>query len=234
MTSSDILKILKDKGNREYAEHSSRFFKTEKGEYGEGDLFLGIRVPEIRKAVSKFRDTPLEEIKILLSSPFHEVRLFGFLSLAYRYKRGKEPDRKLLFDTYIENKRFVNNWDIVDTTAPNIVGEHLVNRDKKLLYDLAVSPVLWDRRIAVISTFTFIKAGNFTDTLNISEILLKSPEDLIHKAVGWMLREVGNRDMEAEELFLKKHYGKMPRTMLRYAIEKFEEGKRQAYLKAEI
>ncbi len=222
---------LKAIGSEAYASHSMRFFKTGKGEYGEGDRFLGIRVPEIRKKVAQFRDTPLNEIEKLLSSPFHEIRLFGFLSLAYRYKRFDESGRKTLYEIYLKNRKFANNWDIVDTTAPNVIGAYLLDRDKTILYELARSKGLWDRRIAIISTFTFIKSGKFDDALSIAEILLSSPEDLIHKASGRMLREVGKRDLESEEKFLLKHYNRMPRTMLRYAIEKFDKEKRQRYLK---
>lgn len=232
--SEEIIADLKRAGNADYAVHSKRFFKTGKGEYGEGDLFLGIRVPEIRKLVTRFRDVPAAEIEKCLSSPYHEVRLFGFLSLAYRFKKADAAIQKFLFDTYLRNKAYVNNWDIVDVTAPNVIGAYLLDRDKTLLYELARSQGLWDKRIAVIATFTFIKAGKFEDALNISEILLLSKEDLIHKAVGWMLREIGKRDLETEEIFLKNHYRTMPRTMLRYAIERFEEKKRQKYLKGEI
>ena len=231
LTGETVLAALKDAGNSDYARHSLRFFKTGKGEYGEGDLFLGIRVPEIRKLVKKYINLDLVEAEKLLSSEFHEIRLFGFLFLAARFKDGNDGEKKTIYELYLENKKWVNNWDIVDTTAPKVVGKYLLDKDKSILYDLSRSESLWERRIAILSTFAFIKSGFFKDTLRISEILLKDKEDLIHKAVGWMLREVGKRSAAVEEDFLQKYYPGMPRTMLRYAIERFDENRRQEYLK---
>ena len=213
------------------AEHSQRFFKTGKGEYGEGDKFLGIRVPVLRKLAKKYKNISLDEIVELLKSPFHEERLLAVFMLVNAFKKSSDEVRKNIYEIYLANTEFINNWDIVDSSAHFIVGAYLRNRDKKSLYTLAKSENLWERRIAIIATFHFIKNNEFADALKISRILLTDEEDLIHKAVGWMLREIGNRNIETEEKFLKKHYKKMPRTMLRYAIEKFPEEKRQKYLK---
>ncbi|MBT3316805.1 DNA alkylation repair protein [bacterium] len=229
---NNIINNLQSLANPEIAEHSQRFFKTGKGEYGEGDLFLGIRVPIIRQAVKRFKIVPLPTLKRLLKSEFHEIRLFALLSLVYQYEKTDQQEE--IYKIYLSNTRYINNWDLVDTSTPNIVGSFLVNNDRKVLYNLAESDSLWERRISILATFKFIRNGQFKDTLLISEILLNDDEDLIHKAVGWMLREVGNRDQQTEEKFLIKHYNNMPRTMLRYAIEKFEEEKRQKYLKGKI
>lgn len=229
---NNIINNLQSLANPEIAEHSQRFFKTGKGEYGEGDLFLGIRVPIIRQAVKKFKIVSLATLKRLLKSEFHEIRLFALLSLVYQYEKTDQQEE--IYKIYLSNTKYINNWDLVDTSTPNIVGSFLVNNDRKVLYELAKSDSLWERRISILATFKFIRNGQFKDTLLISETLLNDDEDLIHKAVGWMLREVGNRDIKTEEKFLKKHYNNMPRTMLRYAIEKFEEEKRQKYLKGKI
>lgn len=221
-------------GNAAVAEHSQRFFKTGEGEYGAGDKFLGIRVPVIRQHVRKHRSAPLRAVVALLKSPWHEERLFAVLSLADRFKRGDEEVRKAVFDIYIEHRKYINNWDLVDGSAYIVVGGWLETRGRKLLYRYARSKELWERRIAIMSTFHFIRLRDFDDTLAIAEVLLNDKEDLIHKASGWMLREVGNRHLPTEEKFLKKHYQSMPRTMLRYAIEKFPEKKRQAYLKGKV
>ena len=208
-----------------------RFFKTGKGEYGEGDLFIGITVPETRSVAKKFSGLPLREVKSLMLSPFHEERLCGILILVENFKKGDERKRKKIYEFYMRNSSKVNNWDLVDLSADKIVGEYLLDKDKMVLYKLANSNNVWQRRISIIATFAFIKKGVFKDTFRISEILLQDKHDLIHKAVGWMLREVGKRDQEAEEKFLRKHYRHMPRTALRYAIEKFDERKRKFYMK---
>ena len=229
-----IRQELRNLGNAAIAEHSQRFFKTGKGEYGAGDKFLGIRAPVIRQHVRMHRSAPLRAVVALLKSPWHEERLFAVLSLADRFKQRDEKVRKAVFDTYIEHRQYVNNWDLVDCSAHIVVGGWLESRSRKLLYRYARSKVLWERRIAIMSTYHFIRLRDFDDTLAIAEILLNDEEDLIHKASGWMLREVGNRHFPTEEKFLKKHYLSMPRTMLRYAIEKFPEKKRQAYLKGKV
>ncbi len=210
-----------------------RFFKTGKGDYGEGDLFLGIKVPDTRKVVRKhFTALSMEEIGEFLSSPYHEHRLFALLVLAERYKAKQFAAlREDIYSFYIENTARINNWDLVDVTAPHIVGAHLLGRDRGLLYDFARSDDLWQKRIAIISSFAFIDKGEFGDTFAISDILLRDTHDLIHKAVGWAIRNVGNKDTEAMLAYLAPRYKSMPRTMLRYAIEKLDEDMRQRYLK---
>lgn len=208
-----------------------RFFKTGPGEYGEGDRFRGIRVPVLRKLARKYRQLPLAEAIELLRSAFHEDRLLALFVLMDHYSQGDDAIRSKIHHLYLEHTTFVNNWDLVDASAPHLVGHYLRERDRSTLTRLAASPVLWERRIAIIATLAFIKEGNFDETLRIARLLLRDPEDLIHKAVGWMLREVGKREMTLVEAFLRAHHREMPRTMLRYAIEKFPETKRQAYLK---
>ena len=216
--------------NPEKARVLQRFFKTGIGEYGEGDVFLGITVPKTRSVAKKFAGISFPEIRQLLGSKIHEERLCALLVLVEKFKKAGETERKEVFDFFLENAHFANNWDLVDLSADKIAGEFLFGKGKKILFGLAKSDSIWGRRIAVVSTFAFIKRNHFAETLKISEILLHDKHDLIQKAVGWMLREVGKRDMEAEEAFLKKHCKKMPRTMLRYAIERFPEKKRRAYL----
>ena len=227
---NDLLQLA----NEQIAEHSQRFFKTGKGEYGEGDIFLGIRVPLLRKLVKKYRGISITEVRKLLHSKFHEERLLAVLMLVQLFKSGDKSVEKQVYDLYLENTEFINNWDIVDISASNIVGAHLYEKDKAPLYDLVQSKNLWERRIAIISTFYFIRQNEFDDTLKLAKILLNDKEDLIHKAVGWMLREVGKREIEFEEEFLQEHYKIMPRTMLRYAIEKFPETSRKMYLRGEV
>lgn len=226
-----IMKKLRELGDSDIAAHSQRFFKTGPGEYGEGDKFLGIRVPVIRKCVKEYRAISLADTAELLQNPFHEARLLAVLILVAKYSRTKEDaEREAIYRSYLKHTRFINNWDLVDSSAEHVVGAHLWERDRKPIYRLARSRDLWERRIGTMSTFHFVKKGDFADTLAIAQLLLCDREDLIHKAVGWMLREVGNRDLQAEEGFLKKHYKQMPRTMLRYAIEKLPEIDRQRYL----
>lgn len=226
---------LRQLGNKETAEHSQRFFKTGKGQYGAGDRFLGIRVPVLRKMAKKHRGISTDEVSRLLISQFHEERLLSLLLLVDIFKKAKDhKDRRAIYVLYLDNTRFINNWDLVDSSAEHIVGAYLRETDKQPIYDLAVSNILWERRISIMSTFHFIKHNEFTDSLIVSEILLHDKEDLIHKAVGWMLREIGKRDIEVEEEFLKKYYRQMPRTMLRYAIEKFPTEKRKRYLKGDM
>ena len=233
----DIQKVrakLKGLADREKASHLQRYFKTGKGEYGEGDVFLGIRVPDIRKVVKEFRGLPLDEASELLSSKYHEERLFSLLTLVDIYERGDDKDKREIYRLYMKTTQFINNWDLVDLSAPKIVGAYLIDRDKKPLFRLSKSSDLWKRRISIIATFFFIKNQLFDDTLKIVKILLHDKEDLLHKAAGWMLREVGKRNMGVEEGFLRKNYKDMPRTMLRYSIERFPEKKRQMYLKGKI
>ncbi len=229
-----IKKEIKQLGNKEYANRLQKYFKAGKGEYGEGDKFLGIRVPLIRKTAKKHKTLSINETSEFLKSPFHEERLFSLFVLVYLFKKANDKDKKRIYTLYLINTRFINNWDLVDASAGHIVGAYLLARDKEPIYVLARSKNIWERRISIISTSYFINFNRFVDTLNIAEILLGDEEDLIHKAVGWMLREIGKRDFELEERFLGKYYNNMPRTMLRYAIEKFPEEKRKSYLKGEL
>ena len=231
---ADIKNEMRKLANKKIAEHSQRFFKTGKGQYGEGDIYLGIRVPVLRKIAKKFRRISLAEVSKLLESKFHEERLLSILMLVNLFKSGDEDDQELIYELYLDKTRFINNWDIVDISAGNIVGAFLFEKDKAPLYRLVFSENLWERRIAIVATFYFIKNDEFDDTLKIAEILFTDKEDLIHKAVGWMLREVGKRVIEIEEEFLEEHYLKMPRTMLRYAIERFPETRRNMYLKGQV
>ena len=230
----ELRKELKKEANKEQAVILQRFFKTGKGEYGEGDKFYGIKVPVQRRIARKHRDISLKEIQGLLNSPVHEERLVSLFILVDQYSKGDVKTKEKLFHFYLKNTKNINNWDLVDLSAPKIVGAHLLKRDKKILFRLAVSSNLWEKRISILSTYTFIKNQNFETTFRIAKILLNDEHDLIHKGVGWMLREAGNQNLDEEEKFLKKHYKQMPRTMLRYAIEKFPERKRKAYLQGII
>jgi 3-methyladenine DNA glycosylase AlkD len=208
-----------------------RFFKTGPGEYGEGDVFIGVRVPEIRRLVRLHQDLPLGQSERLLHSPVHEERLLALCLLVRQYEGSGETLRRQIYRLYLKNLPHINNWDLVDCSAPHIVGRHLLGRSRAPLYRLAASRSLWARRIAVLATFYFIQQGDFADTLRLAKQLLGDPEDLIHKAVGWMLREVGKRSPHTAEAFLQRHCRAMPRTMLRYAVEKFPAAKRKKYLK---
>jgi len=222
---------IKKLANKQQSLILQRFFKTGKGEYGHGDIFLGIKVPETRKLADRYwQELTIDEVQELLNSKIHEKRLLALLILINKYNSSDETTKEKFFNFYLSNKANINNWDLIDLSAPHIVGDFLLNKDRKILYQLAKSKDLWERRISILSTYKFIKNNQFDDTLKISETLLKDKHDLIHKAAGWMLREVGKKSIEAEEEFLKKHHKKMPRTMLRYAIEKFPEEKRKAYL----
>jgi 3-methyladenine DNA glycosylase AlkD len=222
----DLLQL----SNPEKAKNLSRFFKTGKGQYGEGDVFLGIPVPEQRRIAKRYVDLPLNDLQELLSSEIHEHRLTALLILVSKYGKADNSGKDKIFGFYLKNTENINNWDLVDLTAPKIVGDHLFNKDTSILFKLAKSNNLWERRIAILSTFKFIRNNDFEDALSIAKLLLHDKHDLIHKAVGWMLREIGKRDQEIEEQFLSKYHMQMPRTMLRYAIEKFEENKRKFYL----
>jgi 3-methyladenine DNA glycosylase AlkD len=227
----EIIARLEGMGDAEAARVSEGYFRTGLGEYGEGDRFLGIRVPAIRALVREYRGLPLEEIETLMRSEWHEARLLALLLLVDAYSRGDRDRHEAIYRLYLANTRFINNWDLVDLSAPNIVGAHLEKGDRSVLDGLARSESLWERRIAVLATQHFIRRGDFGTTLHIAEMLVDDRHDLIHKAVGWMLREVGNRDREVEETFLRRHHATMPRTMLRYAIEKFPPELRQRYMR---
>lgn len=234
MTSQEIKKRLRRFASAEKARLLQGFFKTGPGQYGEGDLFLGVMVPQIRKVAREFQDAHLSEVRNLLASPYHEDRLLALLLLVGRFSRGDEATRTTIYTLYLKNTKYINNWDLVDLSAPNIVGAYLLDKSRKPLYAFAKSNDLWKRRIAILATARFIKQNDFDDTLRISKILLMDEHDLLHKAVGWMLREVGKRDLATEERFLRRHYTKMPRTMLRYAIERFPEAKRLRYLNGQV
>jgi 3-methyladenine DNA glycosylase AlkD len=232
-TAAAIRAQLRALANPRVAADSARFFKTGPNGYGRHDRFLGIRVPELRRVARENRDAPLRTALTLLRSRMHEERLLALVLMVDRFARGAERERAEIYDRYLEHTpRHVNNWDLVDCSAHRIVGAYLEGRDRAVLYELARSPSLWQRRVAILATFWYIKRDDFGDTLAISELLLADREDLIHKAVGWMLREVGNRHPAAAERFLRKHCAEMPRTMLRYAIEKLPEHRRRAYLDA--
>ncbi len=232
--SDQILNELLELGKPERASHSQRFFKTGKGEYGEGDVFLGIRVPQIRAVAKRYKLATRQDVLDLLHTKYHEVRLAALILLVNLFARANDSERKQIYEAYLANMTFINNWDLVDSSALQIVGHYLFDKDRSHLETLAHSSDLWERRVAIIASYYFIRQYEFQDTLKLAEILLHDQEDLIHKAVGWMLREVGNKSRPNEEIFLQKHYKTMPRTMLRYAIEKFPEARRQAYLKGEI
>jgi 3-methyladenine DNA glycosylase AlkD len=234
MTIHKIKKRLKRLANQEKAEFLQQFFKTGPGEYGEGDVFIGVKVPDLRKAAKDFQNIAAEDVITLLESTIHEERLLALLIMVLKYSKGIETTKTEIYLLYLKNTKYINNWDLVDVSAHHIVGAYLMKKNKAPLYRLAKSNNLWERRIAILATFYFIKHGKYEDTLKIAKILLNDKEDLIHKAVGWMLREIGKKEMVTEETFLKHHYKKMPRTMLRYAIEKFPEHKRQKYLKGKI
>lgn len=234
MSLSELRKELTNEKNSEQVKILQRFFKTGKGEYGEGDIFYGIKVPVTRTIAKRFVELTFNELKILLASEVHEERLAAGLILVENFNKANEKEREKIYRFYLTNRKGINNWDLVDLTAPKIIGTYLLNRDKKILFDLAKSKNLWDRRIAIISTLVFIRRNQFDETLNISRLLLNDKHDLIHKAVGWMLREIGKINCDVETEFLLKHYKEMPRTMLRYAIEKFPERKRKQFLEETI
>jgi 3-methyladenine DNA glycosylase AlkD len=225
-----IERRLRALGDPDRAKHSLRFFRTGPGEYGEGDRFLGLTVPIIRAEARTFKDAPLEALEALLQSPWHEARLTALVILVGRHEHGDEKEREAIHRLYLRNTHRINNWDLVDCSAAQIVGAHLGDGNRSLLARLARSSSLWERRIAMIATFEFIRHNDFADALRIAAILVGDAHDLIHKACGWMLREIGKRDRAAEEKFLRKYASRMPRTMLRYAIERFPERLRKQYL----
>lgn len=234
MSVDDIGRRLEELADKEKAQVLQRFFKTGPGEYGEGDLFLGIKVPQLRKLAKEYEGIALKEAKQLLRSSIHEQRLLALLILIRKFSKGDVGARKRIYELYLRNTQYINNWDLVDVSAEHVVGAYLMERNKEQLYRLAKSDSLWERRISILSTFHYVKHNEFSETLKISKMLLSDEEDLIHKAVGWMLREVGKRHLSTEEKFLRAHYKMMPRTMLRYAIERFPEPKRQRYLKGQV
>lgn len=234
MNSQAIHGVLESLGDPAIAAHSQRFFKTGPGEYGEGDRFLGIRIPVVRAQVRRFRGLSIRDALRLLVSPYHEVRMFSLLWLVMQFTKVKEPERGEIYEAYLGHTGFINNWDLVDCSAHPILGGYLDARDRKPLYVLADSESIWERRMAIVACLHFIRRHDFADALKLSERLLNDGEDLIHKAVGWMLREIGKRDLPVEQSFLKTRYRQMPRTMLRYAIERFPKEERGRYLRGEV
>jgi 3-methyladenine DNA glycosylase AlkD len=230
MSLKNIKQTLRQYRNKNKAKVLRSFFKTGPGEYAEGDIFLGITVPVLRELAEQFKGIELKSAIKLLGSSIHEERLLALLILILKYRGSDEKDKEKICLIYLKNTRYINNWDLVDITAKHIAGDYLRDKDKSVLYELARSPYLWDRRIAMLSTLHFIENYQFDDAIKIAELLLSDRHDLIHKAVGWMLREIGKRNLKTEEDFLKAHHKSMPRTMLRYAIERFPELKRRRYL----
>lgn len=230
ITILQVKKELKKLANPKKAKDLQWFFKTGKGEYGEGDIFLGITVPKLRATAKKYNDISFVDIKKLITSKYHEERFIALLFLTHKF----ETDPKKVFDFYLKNAKHINNWDLVDVSAHKIVGAYLVDKKRDVLYKLAKSKLLWERRIAIIATFWFINRGDFKDATKLATLLVKDEHDLMHKAVGWVMREVGKQSLKTEEAWLKKYYKTMPRTMLRYAIEKFPESKRKKYLEGKI
>lgn len=232
LTATTVQKALKDKSDPHKAKECARFFKTGPGQYGDGDLFWGLTVPEQRQIAKQYLNLPLQEIQILLNNKIHEQRLTALHILVYQFVKTDEKTRKKIYHFYLKNTKRINNWDLVDTSARDIIGEYLITRplERKILYHLVKSKNLWERRIAIIASFAFIRQNDFADTLKLSELLLSDKEDLMHKAVGWMLREVGKRDITILTMFLQKHKTQMPRTTLRYAIEHFPPEIRKSYL----
>jgi 3-methyladenine DNA glycosylase AlkD len=229
---ADLLRELQAAADERKAAILAWFFKTGKGEYGEGDVFLGITVPMSRKIALKYRHLPLGDIARLLASPIHEHRFAALEILVAQYERGSEAQRQQIFDFYLQQTRRINNWDLVDTSAPYIVGRHLVTRTRAILDKLAASPDLWERRIAMVATLGLVREGKLQDTFRVASKLLADKEPLIHKAVGWLLREAGKVSRPQLEQFLEKHSERMPRTTLRYAIERFSPEERKAWLTA--
>ena len=227
-TLAELRKAVRDLADPKRAVVLQGFFKTGRGEYGEGDRFAGLTVPQVRDLARRFHPTDFSTISSLLRSPVHEDRLLALLLLVERYRRGAPADRDRAFDLYVRSFRWINNWDLVDVSAWRIVGSHDIVRRQLLRW--ARSSHLWTRRIAILSTFARLRAGRFGDTLAVAAVLLGDKEDLLHKATGWMLREVGKRDLAALETFLRRHHRKMPRTMLRYAIERLPKARRKAWL----
>ncbi len=230
MTAKDLQTRLRALGNPKDATFLAGFFKTGPGQYGEGDRFIGVRVPVIRKVAKEFKGLPLAEVECLLHSPIHEERLAALVILVMQAAKADAKTRKAIYDLYLAKTKFINNWDLVDLSAPQIVGAYLADKSRRPLYRLAKSSWLWDRRISILATFHFIRLGTLATRSRLRKCLLADREDLMHKAVGWMLREVGKRDVATLEDCLGRHCRAMPRTMLRYAIERFPERKRRAYM----
>ncbi len=233
MNAQRINQHLQSLADADTAQQTRRFFKTAEGEYSHGDIFLGIRVPVLRKTVNQFFDTPLNEVELLLQSPLHEIRHFALLLLVKQFQKAEPEKQFVIYQRYLANTENINNWDLVDNSAHHIVGAYLFEKDRSPLYQLAQSSSLWERRIAIVSSFYFIKRHQLDDTFKLSKLLLQDQHDLIHKAVGWMLREAGKINNELLKQFIIENYNEMPRTTLRYAIERFNQQQRQHLLKGE-
>ncbi|HET8907635.1 MAG TPA: DNA alkylation repair protein, partial [Ktedonobacterales bacterium] len=227
MNAEDVRSALHQLADPLRAKNSAWFFKTGPGQYGEGDQFIGVTVPAQRKLASAYIELPLPDVLELLRSAIHEHRLTALFILVYQYRKGDQDTKKHLASFYHNNRAYVNNWDLVDSSAPYILGDYIKTHSPNVLFRLAAAKSIWDRRIAIISTFAFIRDGQFDLTLKIAEMLLNDKEDLIHKATGWALREVGKKDHQALTIFLDQHAGSMPRTALRYAIERFSPEERR-------
>lgn len=234
MTAAFVLNELLSMANPEKALFLQRFFKTGPGQYAEGDIFLGLIVPLTRSIAKANTQTPLAELQVLMNSEYHEARLCALLIIVEQFKKASPAEREVLYDFYLKNARRINNWDLVDVTCPHVVGAYLLDKDRSRLYELAASDNLWEQRIAMVSTVTFIRHREYTDTLALAEQLITHTHDLMHKAVGWMLREVGKKDRDTLTDFLEAYATRLPRTSLRYAIEHYPEEQRQYFLKKTI
>lgn len=230
MSIKKLISELNTFSDKKRALHSQGYFKTGKGEYAEGDIFIGVRVPDIRKLAKEYQDLSKSNCIKLLKSPVHEQRLLALVILTLQYKNGDTVQQQQIFENYLKYTKYINNWDLVDSSAHKIVGCYLLKKNKSILGTLARSSSLWERRIAIVATYHFIKHGQYSQTAKLAKILLNDKHDLIHKAVGWMLREIGKKDSLYEQEFLNLHASKMPRTMLRYAIEKMSPRQRKIYL----
>jgi 3-methyladenine DNA glycosylase AlkD len=226
----EIKQELRKSASKEDAAVLQRFFKTGRGEYGEGDIFIGVKVPHIRKTAAIYAELPISELKHLIISPYHEERLLALIILTKKFNKADEKGKKEIVNFYLNKRKYINNWDLVDLSAPYILGPYFYEKERAILFDLIKNGSLWEKRIAVLASFYFIKQNDFRDSFEFVTLLLNDKRDLINKACGWMLREIGKRNLDAEENFLLRNYKTMPRTMLRYAIEKFPEKRRKAYL----
>lgn len=231
MTAAFVLNELLSMANPEKALFLQRFFKTGPGQYAEGDVFLGLIVPLTRSIAKANIQTPLAELQVLMDSEYHEARLCALLIIVEQFKKASPAEREVLYEFYLKNARRINNWDLVDVTCPHVIGAYLLDKDRSRLYELAASDNLWEQRIAMVSTVTFIRHREYTDTLALAEQFITHTHDLMHKAVGWMLREVGKKDWDTLTDFLEAYATRLPRTSLRYAIEHYPEEQRQYFLK---
>ena len=234
MTAQSLIKTLQMLADKEKSQFLQRFFKTGKGQYAEGDIFWGIKVPETRQVAKAYRGMPIVELGKIMKNPVHEVRLCGLLILVEKFNKANEADKKQIIDFYLANTQYINNWDLVDLSCYKILGNYLLDKPRDVLYHLAKSENMWEQRIAIVTTLAFIRNSEFDDTLSISEMLLDHRHDLIHKAVGWMLRELAKKDEFLMLQFIEKHYNRLSRTTLRYAIERLPEKQRKNILQGKF